>query len=356
MAIGQEHNLSYSPTATLRTPNSGVLISSKIIATGSALPVRSVSNEELSQHLETSDEWIRDRVGIQSRNISSPSETSVSLAALATRNALKSAALTPNDIDLIVFGTVTADQPLPSAAALLARELGVEDVVAFDLQAACSGFLFSLVTAHSLLESLQFRRALVVGAETLSRIIDWTDRNTAVLFGDGAGVCLLELPENAGRSCILASHIRTMAQGAGLIQRPAGLFPQRNLPFASPDPENGSPYVEMNGREVFRLGIQLMTESIERVLRDADLTIADISLFIPHQSNNRMIEAVAKKIGLGPETRVATNIERIGNTSAASIPIVLDEEARAGNIAPGDKVLLTAVGSGMTYGSVLLEW
>ncbi|MGA1192571.1 MAG: beta-ketoacyl-ACP synthase III [Bdellovibrionota bacterium] len=342
-----------SPLVNLRT---------RIIGTGSALPSRCVTNFDLAEHLDTSDEWIRERVGIQARYICGEGESTVSLAAEATRRALEMAQIAPSDIDLIVFGTFTPGQTLPSAAAMLASELGVSEVVAFDLQAACSGFLFGLVTAEALMTSLNCRTALVVGADTLSTVVNWSDRDTAVLFGDGAGVCILQRDNASSLPLIETSYLRTAGDGANFITCSEPRRVQESNPFSSaamvPEEESSKEnnFIHMKGRSVFKSGVQLMTTSVEKVLEQAKLGIDDVALFIPHQSNIRMMQNVAQNVGITDESRIATTIHTVGNTSAASIPMTLDHYSRSGHIAQNDRLLLTAVGSGMSYGSLLLRW
>ncbi|MCB0339621.1 MAG: beta-ketoacyl-ACP synthase 3, partial [Bdellovibrionales bacterium] len=297
---------------------------SRISGTGAALPSKKLTNSDLAKFLDTSDEWILDRVGIESRYICGENESCVSLASRASKDALEAAGVSPEQIELVIFATVTPDQLLPSAAALLAADLGIPSALAFDIHAACSGFIFSLGTAESLMKSMGFSRALVVGAEALSRMIDWNDRNTAVLFGDGAGACVLEINPKSSQTFILGSYLRTDASGAHLIERSGGAFPKPVSPASSYVADVGSAYVTLQGREVFKSGVGLMTHSIREVLKSAKLSINDVSLFIPHQSNKRMIQSVCNQIGLDDESRIGTNIAEIGNTSAASIPIVLD--------------------------------
>jgi 3-oxoacyl-[acyl-carrier-protein] synthase-3 len=328
-----------------------------VAGTGSALPSRTLTNADLAKVLDTSDEWITDRVGIKQRHICSEDETAVSLAEIACKQAMEAACVLPTEIDIVIFATVTPDQLLPSAAALLSRRLGIQCAMAFDLQAACSGFLFGFASADALLTSMNLNTALVIGAEVLSRVVNWKDRNTAVLFGDGAGACVVKRPESVKESCILSSHLRTLPQGCDLIRRVGEAFPTPLSPAtaASEDKERSNPYIDMQGRKVFRSGVQLMTSSILEVLEATSVSADEIKLFFPHQSNLRMINAVCENIGLD-ESKLATNIEMTGNTSAASIPIVLDEFNRKGEINEGDLILLTAVGAGMTYGSILLRW
>lgn len=351
--------MSYGQPARSEEPTESSVISlrTRIVGTGSALPSRRVTNADLAKTLDTSDEWIRERVGIEARYICGEGESTVSLAAEATRQALEMAQISPSDIDLIVFGTFTPGQTLPSAAAMLASELGVSEVVAFDLQAACSGFLFGLVTAEALMQSLQCRTALVVGADTLSTVVDWSDRDTAVLFGDGAGVCILQRDNASSLPLIETSYLRTCGEGADLItcaEPPRG---RRTSPLSTSSVSTEeNEFIRMKGRSVFKSGVQLMTASVEKVLEQANIGIDDVSLFIPHQSNIRMMQSVAQNVGMNDEAKIATTINKVGNTSAASIPMTLDHYSRNGKIAQNDRLLLTAVGSGMSYGSLLFRW
>lgn len=271
------------------------------------------------------------------------------------------AQVSADEIEVVIFASVTPDRHLPSGAAVLLGELGIPQALAFDLRAACSGFLFGLTTADALLQSLGKRTALVVGAESLSRIINWKDRNTCVLFGDGAGAVILRAENDSegavAPKTILASSLGTDGSSQSLIRQTGAAFPPHTCPYgAEVALQHTNPYVEMEGREVFRFGVNAMVRSIEEVLEASGKTVADIAYFIPHQSNRRMIDAVGAKIGMLDPERIALNLDRIGNTSAASIPIALDEAVRTSKISRGDLVLLTAVGSGMTFGSVLLRW
>ena len=328
-----------------------------VIGTGAAVPSVRVTNDALSENIDTSDEWIQSRVGIASRNICGPGESTVSLAAQASRQAIEASGIDPQDIDIIIFATVTPDQLLPSAAALLLKELGIDQALAFDIKAACSGFLFGLTTAEALLHSLDLQTALVIGAESLSHIVDWTNRDTCVLFGDGAGAAIVKRRDHSDGPLILASSLSTDGNSQDLICRKGGAFPpatQGN--YSSIKYSTESPYVHMQGREVFRFGVQAMADSTEEALRKAGVTLEDVSLFIPHQSNKRMIDAYCKRLGLTSQDKVMINLENIGNTSAASIPMMLDECVRTNRIQKDDLVLLTAVGAGMTYGALLLKW
>lgn len=328
----------------------------RILGWGSATPSICIKNEDLSSFLDTSDEWIKTRVGISSRYICAKDESAVTLARDAGNQAIKNSALVSSDIDLLIVATETPDQSLPCAAAMVARALNLEKALAFDVRAACSGFLVSLATAEALLHSIQIRNALVIGTEALSRIIDWRDRNTAVLFGDGAGACVIQRGNEHDSSCIEGSYLKTQSEGALLIERPGDPFPERSCPLTEDNPTSGSPYVQMNGREVFKRGVQAMTESVRAVLEDAKYSIDDVRLFIPHQSNIRMIHSVCEALGLSDTSRLATNIAHRGNTSAASIPLTVAEYVENGQVDRGDLILMTAVGSGMTYGSLLVRY
>ena len=329
----------------------------RIAGTGSALPKNAVSNDGLCKFVDTSDEWITARVGIRSRHISDDLESSVELAAKASEQAFEAAGISAEDIDLIIFATITPDKQLPSAAALLQKRLGVSGAMAFDVQAACSGFLFGMTIADSMICTLGFKHALIIGSETLSRIVDWQDRNTCVLFGDGAGAAVLSRPEESDiQSMFLATKLVTQGSMADLICRPGGAFPQNTFPSSNNAEDTETPYMVMQGPEVYKTAVSSMSESIEAVLQIAGKNISDVDFFIPHQSNKRMIQAVCDKVGLKDPNKVVLNIERVGNTSAASIPIAFDEGIREGRIKEGSLLLMTAVGAGMTYGSVLFEY
>ncbi len=333
-----------------------------IIGTGSALPERILSNIELASFLQTSDEWIQQRVGIRTRHIAAPSETTVSLAVQAAERAMENAGITPAEIDLLILATVTPDTTLPSGAALVQSRLGISSAMAFDVQAACTGFLFGLGIAHGLQHTIEYRNALVIGAETLSRIVNWKDRDTCVLFGDGAGAVVYRGTNALDRSRrsdpIKGIQLQTCGELNDLICRPAAPYPPATFPevLALSENASASPYVQMKGSEVFRVAVNAMCESITSVLEQAGCTIDDVALFVPHQSNRRMVDAVCERLKFSDPSRIFLNIDRVGNTSAASIPIALDEAVQAGMVDRGDLVLMTAVGAGITYGSVLLEW
>lgn len=347
---------SESPVASGK--RQGTAGSERFVGTGSALPKRIITNEELSKVVNTTDEWITERVGARQRHVAGEGESTVSLGHQASIRALQTAGWDAKELDLIVLATETPDQLLPSSAALLQNALGASGAMAFDVRAACSGFLFAMTVADGLQQAHGFRRALVVGSETLSRMIDWRDRSTCVLFGDGAGALAMSGDTVKSAAKILATDLHTDGEKNSFICRTGGSFPPPTLPteFGTWMGDPSSPYVQMKGREVFKSAVTSMASSVERVLDHAGVTANDVSIFIPHQSNLRIIEAVYDKVGLPDLSRVAVNIDRVGNTSAASIPIALDEAVRSGNISPGDLVLMTAVGAGMTYGSVLIRW
>ncbi|MCB0321124.1 MAG: ketoacyl-ACP synthase III, partial [Bdellovibrionales bacterium] len=309
-------------------------VCSRILGTGSALPERCISNDELSQHMDTTNEWIHERVGIRQRYVCTGAEGTTSLAVLAAERALEQAKLTGDDIDIVIVGTFTPDNTLPSTAALVAEKLNIRNAITFDLQAACSGFLFGYVTAESLLSSLNKKNALVIGSDTLSRVVDWKDRNTAVLFGDGAGACVLQRPSQDASPSVIASYVRTLAEGASLItcDRPIELNSSSFFEIPDGNGYNPDPYLRMKGSSVFRSGVQLMASSIFEVLSASGLQVSDVNLFVPHQSNLRMIQSVAEIVGITDPDVIATTLDTAGNTSAASIPITLDHYHRSGRI------------------------
>ncbi len=321
----------------------------RVIATGSALPEQSVSNDCLAERLarlgvQTSDEWISSRTGIRSRYIAEPGLTVLELAKRASLKAFSSASIDPASIDLIIVATTTADCLFPSTACALQAELGIAGCAAFDVQAVCSGFVYAMSVADGLIRTGGYRRALVVGAEIFTRILDWKDRTTCVLFGDGAGAVVLEASQTPG----ILSH-RMHADGT---------FGKDTLSLAARIEQGavvGNPFIHMNGRQVFRLAVESLTNSAVEVCAMAGLVPTDIDVWVPHQANVRIIEMIAKKLGIAPEKTVIT-VDHHGNTSAASVPLALDEAVRGGRIRSGDTVLLQGVGAGMTWGSVLLKW
>jgi 3-oxoacyl-[acyl-carrier-protein] synthase-3 len=326
-------------------------IGMRLSGTGSCLPEAVFRNEDFPASLDTSDEWIRTRTGIRERRICLPQETSSSLGLEAARRALASAGLSAGELDLIICATVTGDMLVPSTACLIQGALGCRPIPAFDLNAACSGFLYSLAVASQFLRGGAARHALVVGSETLSRVVDFSDRNTCVLFGDGAGAAVLSVAEGNAR----APSFRLYADGARAdLIRLNGAITRRPASTAGTVlPPDHYDYLRMKGREVFKFAVRAICELIRDALADADLVPGDIDLVIPHQVNQRIIDAAFTELDF-PTDKLMVNLDRYGNTSAASIPIALDEAARAGRLVPGDRVLMLAFGGGLTWASAVL--
>jgi 3-oxoacyl-[acyl-carrier-protein] synthase III len=317
---------------------------------GSALPARVVTNADFEKQLDTSDEWIRTRSGIRERRFVSPGENTLTLATQAGRAALASAGIAATDLDLIVVATCTPAYLLPATACFLQAELGCRHIPAFDLSAACSGFVYGLVTAASLMHAGGYRNVLVVGAETMSSITDFEDRGTCVLLGDGAGATVISPADNEV-SGMYDQELGADGTGSKLIWIAAG----GSAEPASPKSVNERlHFMKMKGREVYKFAVTKMQEVLASALERAGLSIEDLKLVIPHQSNLRIIESAAAKLGL-PEDKVAVNIDRYGNTSAASIPLALEEAWRTGRVTPGDWVLLAGFGGGLTWGTALLR-
>ncbi len=321
---------------------------SRITGTGSALPARVVTNDELARDLasrgvQTSDEWIAARTGIRQRYLAEPGVTTADLGTQAARAALQSAGLEPGDVDLIVVATSTPDQIFPSTACLIQAQLGAAELTAFDVQAVCSGFVYGLVVADAMIRAGMNRRALVIGAELFSRILDWNDRTTCVLFGDGAGAAVLEASSTPG---LLASELKADGSQAGVLCT-AGRVSQGKV--------EGHPFLTMDGPAVFKLAVNVLGASALKVLQQARLNASEVDWLIPHQANVRILKAVARRIGV-PEEKMVATVDRHGNTSAASVPLALDLAARDGRIKSGQHVLLQGVGGGFTWGSVLLRW
>ena len=313
---------------------------SRIVGTGGYLPPRVVTNDEFARRLDTSDAWIRERTGIAERRIADESQASSDLALEASRAALAAAQLAPADIDLIIVATSTPDNVFPSTACLLQAKLGIKACPAFDVQAVCSGFVYALAIADRFIRSGMNRRALVVGTEVFSRIMDWNDRATCVLFGDGAGAVVLAAGETPG---IHASVLHADGSYADILSVPGNVCGGRIV---------GSPYLQMQGNQVFKLAVKVLDEVARETLAAAEMSVADIDWLIPHQANVRILEATARKLGL-PRERLAVTVDRHGNTSAASIPLALDEYVRAGKIRAGQRVMMEGVGGGFTWGAVL---
>jgi 3-oxoacyl-[acyl-carrier-protein] synthase-3 len=312
-----------------------------------ALPEHVMTNAELAMRVETSDEWIRQRTGIERRHIAAAHETTVTLGAAAARAALAHAGLQPGDIDLIICATSTPDHTFPAAATEIQNALDLHHGVAFDVQAVCSGFVFALTTADNFLRAGAHARALVIGSEVFSRILDWEDRGTCVLFGDGAGALVLEAEQGAGTNAdrgILHTHIRSDGRYRDKLYVDGG---------AGSNGKVG--HLRMEGREVFRHAVTNLADTVEHTLAATGLTGADIDWFVPHQANRRIIDATAHKLGV-PEARVVYTVQDHGNTSAASIPLALATAVADGRIQPGQLVLVEAMGGGFTWGSALIRW
>lgn len=319
----------------------------RITGTGSALPERKVTNGELAAVVETSDEWIRERTGIGQRHIST-GETVVSLAVKAALAALEQAQKTAAEVDLILLATCSPEALLPCSACQVQAQLGAVNALAFDLNAACSGFLFALATANAYLQTGTYRNALVIGSEVLSKLIDWTDRTTCILFGDGAGAVFLESGSGSG---LLGSALHSDGgRGHVLACRERGL---QNPYYQEESIETC--HVQMNGQEVYRFATRQVPLCIEEAVEAAGLSMDDIDLFVLHQANVRIIDAVAKRLG-ADRSKFPTNLERVGNMSSASIPVLLDELNRAGRLHRGDRVVLAGFGAGLTYGACVLAW
>lgn len=321
---------------------------SRITGTGSALPARVVSNDDLARDLatrgvETSDQWIVARTGIRQRYLAEPGVTTADLGTRAAQAALQAAGRTVADVDLIVVATSTPDQIFPSTACLIQAQLGAGQLTAFDVQAVCSGFVYGLVVADALIRSGANRRALVIGAELFSRILDWNDRGTCVLFGDGAGAVVLEASSEPG---LLASELKADGSQAGVLCT-AGRVVQGKV--------EGHPFLTMDGPAVFKLAVNVLGVSALDVLKQAGLDAAQLDWLIPHQANVRILNAIARRIGV-PEEKMVATVDRHGNTSAASVPLALDLAVRDGRIKSGQHVMLQGVGGGFTWGSVLLRW
>jgi 3-oxoacyl-[acyl-carrier-protein] synthase-3 len=315
---------------------------SVISGTGSALPKREVTNQELAATVETSDEWIVERTGIRTRYIASDGETTGSLAAEAARRALADAGVEAGDIDLIVLATATPDQTFPSTATKVQAALGIKDCIAFDVHAVCTGFLYALSVADSMIRSGNAGKALVIGAETFSRILDWEDRTTCVLFGDGAGALVLSAEDTEGG--ILATKLHADGRHNDLLFVDGG-----------PSTTGTVGKLRMKGREVFRHAVVNLAEVMNEVLADAGLTADDVDWVVPHQANARILDATARKLGLPPE-KVVVTVDRHANTSAASVPLALDTAIRDGRIKRGDVVVLEAMGGGFTWGAAALRY
>ena len=320
------------------------MVNSKILATGSYIPEKVYTNDYLSTIVDTSDEWITERTGIKERRIVSENELTSDLACKACEDAIKSAGINLEEIDAIILATTTPDMTLPSTSAIVQKKLGIKNnCFCFDIQAVCSGFVYALTVADNFIKAGTIKKALVVGAESMSKIIDWSDRNTCVLFGDGAGAVILEATEDKSKG-ILASSLHCNGEYMDLLKTTGG--PCLNQ-------ETG--FLEMQGREVFKLAVNKMFDSIQESLQKANLTLEDIDLLVPHQANKRILDSLAKKLGV-PEDKVIITLDKHGNTSAGSIPLALDFANKSGKLKDNDVFVMEALGGGLTWGSVVVRW
>lgn len=319
---------------------------SRIAGTGSYLPEKILTNHDLEKMVDTTDEWIVERTGIKKRHIAEKDESTCDLAEIAAQRAMEMAGKTAEDIDLIVFATTTPDLIFPSTACLLQKRLGIAGGAAFDVQAVCTGFVYALGIADKFIKSGSHKCALVVGAETLSNILDWTDRGTCILFADGAGAVVLEASEEEG---IMSTHLHADGQYEGLLNTKAGL--SRNKALL----DSGGGYVQMKGNEVFRMAVNTLGRIVDETLEHNNLEKSDIDWLIPHQANIRIINATAKKLKMNMDHVVVT-VDQHGNTSAASVPLALDTAVRDGRIKRGETILLEAFGGGFTWGSALIKY
>jgi 3-oxoacyl-[acyl-carrier-protein] synthase-3 len=318
-----------------------------VCGVGACLPPRVITNAEMARIVDTTDEWIVQRTGIRQRHVAADGETTSTLATRAAEAALANAGLTPADIDLIIVATSSPDYTFPAVATQVQAALGIDHGVAFDLQAVCSGFVFAVATADKFLTSGSHKRALVIGAETFSRLLDWTDRTTCVLFGDGAGAIVLEAAASDGKLTspgVISTQLRSDGRHRSKLYVDGG-----------PSTTKTVGHLRMEGREVFKHAVGMVTDVIKACFDDAGVTAADIDWFVPHQANRRIIDASADKLGLARE-KVVVTVDRHGNTSAASIPLALDVAVKDGRIKKGDLVMIEAMGGGFTWGAALIRW
>lgn len=326
------------------------MVRAKISGTGSAVPDKILTNFDLERMVDTSDEWIVSRTGIKQRHIASAGEYTSTFATKAAQKALAMAGTDPAELDLIIVATVTPDFPFPATACIIQDNLKASKAAAFDISAACSGFIYGLSVIEKFIRTGTIQKALVVGAEVLTRIVDWTDRNTCCLFGDGAGAVVLEAVE--GDHGILSTHIHSDGTYWELLNQPGV---GNRHPACRKTLDDKLMYINMQGNEVFKLAVRAMDDVAHEALSTNSLTTADIDLFIPHQANRRIIDAIGKRMGLADD-QLFINLERYGNTSSASIPLALDEANRTGRLTAGDILLLDAFGGGLTWGAALVRW
>jgi 3-oxoacyl-[acyl-carrier-protein] synthase-3 len=320
-----------------------------IAGTGSALPEKRLTNAELATMVDTNDEWIVQRTGIRERRIASEGETTATLATAAARKAVAAAGLQASDIDLIICGTITPEMVFPNTGCFVAAALGLTQTPAFDIEAACSGFIYSLSTGAAFIKSGQYKNVLVIGAETLSRITDYKDRGSCILFGDGAGAVVLQRSTDLSRGLIFC-QLYADGNGAEAMK----CIPGSQHPISREMVDNRQQFMQIKGREVYKFAVTKFEELIQQAMRACELTPQTLKLIVPHQVNQRIIDSAMEKLGLGPE-KAFVNIDRYGNTSAASIPIALDEAWRQGKLAKGDAVIFVAFGAGLTWASAVVK-
>jgi len=321
-----------------------------ITGVGSYVPERILTNADLEKIVDTTDEWITSRTGIKERRIAAESEHTSTMAVHASHRALEQAKLDPADLDLIIVATITPDMPFPATACIVQQQLGATKAAAFDLEAACSGFIYALEIGHSFIASGVYDNILIIGAEKLSTIIDWEDRNTCVLFGDGAGAAVLQRRE--GARGVLATRLGSDGTKADILAMPGGGCRQ---PATMDTVNERIHFLKMEGKEVYKSAVTAMTAAAREVLERSGLTMEDIKFLIPHQANQRIINAIGDRLG-AREDQVFINLHKYGNTSAASVAVALDEVVRSGKIQRGDKILIIAFGAGLTWGATVLEW
>ena len=326
------------------------MLRSRIIATGSYVPDHVMTNHDIERIVDTSDEWITERTGIKERRIADEGEAASDLGFEAASSALKRAHLKPKDIDLIITATISGDMPFPSTACFIQSKLGAKNAAAFDINAACSGFIYGLHVANSLMRSGAHQRVLVIGTEVLTKFTDWQDRSTCILFGDGAGAVVLEATKE--KKGIMSTEINSDGDLSDMIMLPGG---GSRTPCSTTSILKRLHYIKMKGNETFKVAVRTLEELAARTLEDNGLDTSQLSMLIPHQANIRIIQATAKRLNL-PEEKVFLNLQKYGNTSAASIPIALDEAARCSMIKDGDYILLEAFGGGLTWASALIKW
>jgi 3-oxoacyl-[acyl-carrier-protein] synthase-3 len=320
-----------------------------ITGLGCYVPERVVTNDELSQMVDTSDEWIMERTGIRERRVASPEEALSDLCLPSARDALEQAGVRPEELDLIIVATVTPDMLFPSTGAIIADELGAKDAAAYDLSAGCTGFMYALAQAHGMVSAGLSDRALVIGGDVLSKIVNWHDRSTCVLFGDGAGAVVIEPVQDEG---FFGFELGADGSGGVHLHMPAG---GSRLPASPETVAAEQHFAFMNGREVFKFATRVLVSSAEKLLEECDMSMDEVDVYVPHQANVRIIDHATKKLGV-PEDRVVVNVDRFGNTSSGSIPLALADAVADGRLEEGKLLLMTGMGAGLTWGSALMRW